>query len=296
MQILLARIRKPHRLDAFFAAFSTVMFLLITGWIIADAVIGAKLWILDRNFPGGPTAHLLSPVLVSYNHFEVAVTIVLRQMTDGLMVWRCRILWDSLRIVIVPYFLWLATLRGYHSLIKANPMIGISVIFLLVNCTISVFLSTALTCMICFRLWRHAREVKKCVGAEFATPYITTVMILVESVLPYTLTGIVFLVMTGLWGEPGMAFSRMYALMMCISPQMLILRVAEGTALQKDSMKPRTSVVVFGTFPGTSDSSGSYGSGTVQKHAEPLTSVVGRAEEGLGKTNSDSARFEAIAH
>ncbi|KAI9573921.1 hypothetical protein HD554DRAFT_2012465 [Boletus coccyginus] len=275
MQIFFARRRKPHRLDAFFAAFSTVMLFLITGWIAADAVIGAKLWMLDRNFPGGPVAYLMSPAFVSYNRYEAAVTIILQQMTDGLMVWRCRVVWDSLRVIIIPCFLWLATLLfGILAAAtqKTSPIIGISVKFVLVLYTISVFMSASLTCMICFRLLRHAREMKERVGAEFASPYITTAMIFVESVLPYTLTGIVFLVMTGVGVEPGIAFSRMYTLMMCISPQMLILRVAEGTAWQKDSMKPR-SALVFNLHSDTSDTGPSSSDG-VHQHMQPLQGVV----------------------
>ena len=68
--------------------------------------------------------------------------------------------------------------------------------------------------MICFRLWRHAREVKECIGAEFASPYITTAMLFVESVLPYTFTGIVFLVTFGVGSKLGITFSRVYTLMM----------------------------------------------------------------------------------
>jgi len=85
MRVFLARRRKPHRLDTFFAAFSTVMLFLITGWIAADAMVGEKLWLLDRNFPGGPMAYLISPVFISNNHYETAATIILQQMTDGLM-------------------------------------------------------------------------------------------------------------------------------------------------------------------------------------------------------------------
>jgi len=86
MRILLARRRKPYQFDVFFAAFSTVMFLLITSWIAADARLGEILWLQDRNYPGGPMAYLISPSMRPYNHYDAAVTIILQQMTDGLMV------------------------------------------------------------------------------------------------------------------------------------------------------------------------------------------------------------------
>ncbi|KAI9569215.1 hypothetical protein HD554DRAFT_625863 [Boletus coccyginus] len=289
MQIFLARRRKPHQFDVFFAAFSTVMFFLITGWIAADARLGKILWLQDRNYPGGPMAYLISPSMRLYNHYDAAVTIILQQMTDGLMVWRCRVVWDSLHVIIIPCFLWLATLL-FGILAAAtqetNPFIGISIKFMLVDYTISVFLSATLTCMICFRLWRHARGVKECIGAEFASPYINTAMLFVESVLPYTLTGIVFLVMYGIGNELGIAFSRVYTLMMCLSPQMLILRVAEGTAWQKNTMKPHTSMVMFKPGGDTSYSSGSDGSGAVRMHHMAEPTLQGESSKSSGECGS----------
>jgi len=78
---------------------------------------------------------------------------------------------------------------------------------------LAVLLTTTLTCMICYRLLRHARQVKELLGKEFASPYFTIAMLLVESVLPYTLCGLVFLV--AFWtGWLGMGASRVYTLMM----------------------------------------------------------------------------------
>jgi len=65
---------------------------------------------------------------------------------------------------------------------------------------------------------------------------------------------------------------------------MLILRVAEGTAWQKDAMKPRTSIVVFKPGGDTSYSSGSDGSGVVRKHAEPT--FQGESSKGSEKCES----------
>jgi len=86
MRILLARIRNPHQFDILFAAFSTVMFLLITSWIAYDARLGNVLWLQGRDYPGGPMAYLISPSMRPYNQYDAAVTIILQQMTDGLMV------------------------------------------------------------------------------------------------------------------------------------------------------------------------------------------------------------------
>ena len=85
--------------------------------------------------------------------------------------------------------------------IGPNLIPGISPDLGLAFYAISVFLSTTLTCMICYRLLRHASTIKECLGEQFASPYRTTVTFIVESVLPYTLTGIAFLVSFGLMDQ-----------------------------------------------------------------------------------------------
>ena len=42
---------------------------------------------------------------------------------------------------------------------------------------------------------------KECLGEQFASPYCTIVTFIVESVLPYTLTGIAYLVSFGLMDQ-----------------------------------------------------------------------------------------------
>jgi len=82
----LGRSRKRHESDVFFAAFSTVMFLMATCWIVSDAMTGEHIWLLDRDYPGGPMAYLIGPPSGWYNRFRTVVTIIMQQMADGLMV------------------------------------------------------------------------------------------------------------------------------------------------------------------------------------------------------------------
>lgn len=71
--------------------------------------------------------------------------------------------------------------------------------------------------MICYRMVRHARSVQKYLGHEYASLYFAVVMVIVESVLPYTLSGIAFLVSLGLNSPTSVAFMCVYILMMvCI--------------------------------------------------------------------------------
>ena len=99
-------------------------------------------------------------------------------------------------------------------MIGPNLLAGISSQLALVFYATSVFLSTTLTCMICYRLLRHASTMREYLGEQFASPYSTTVMFIVESVLPYTLTGIAFLVSFGLVSWVAMTLWCVYTPMM----------------------------------------------------------------------------------
>jgi hypothetical protein len=76
--------------------------------------------------------------------------------------------------------------------------------------SITVFLHTAVTGIICYRMVYHAMKVKKQLGHEYASGYFNVVSIIVESVLPYSLSGIAFLVSFGTGNESSITFYFLY--------------------------------------------------------------------------------------
>lgn len=91
----------------------------------------------------------------------------------------------------------------------------------------STFLNVILTCMICYRLLRHARIVKSYLGGRHASPYIAIVGLVVESVLPFTLSSIAFLVSYGIGSQSVVVFSFVHPLVMVCSP-MITFASANG--------------------------------------------------------------------
>ncbi|KAF8553376.1 hypothetical protein OG21DRAFT_1510320 [Imleria badia] len=220
MHAILARRREPWKSDVFYAVFSSVMLPLITIRVASDGVYGQKMWLIDRNYPGGPVAYGEAHASDVYMDFGAAAVVILQQMTDALMIYRCRTVWDSLRAIVVPSILWLANLALgiLVSWAAVAPWINFfsdksSKLWLAYN-TVSVFLNATLTCMIWYRLVRHARTVRECHGEEQTSPYFTIDALVWESMLPITLTGIAFLITHGLRSEIGVAFGSVYTLMM----------------------------------------------------------------------------------
>ena len=96
---------------------------------------------------------------------------------------------------------------------RTNFFIQITAEIGLAYYSVSVFLNATLTSMICYRLVCHARDVKEYLGDKYASPYFTMITLLVESILPYTLSAIAFLVLFGVKNRAAIAFFRVYVLM-----------------------------------------------------------------------------------
>ena len=228
IRVLLSNRGAWRKSNLFYALFSTVMLFSITVWIATEAFFGQKVWLLDSHFPGGPCAYWATNLSVWYMEWSKVQIIILQLMTDALLVryvqgfqneclirWqqihRCRIIWNSNRVVVVPIILWLATLSEHYSLttflLSLHPRVnlalgvllawanslpgssfqtGLSGHISLAYWSISVFLNTTLTCMICYRVFRYGRMVQKRLGNEYASLYFTVATVVIEFVLPYT--------------------------------------------------------------------------------------------------------------
>ncbi|KAF8556744.1 hypothetical protein OG21DRAFT_551315 [Imleria badia] len=262
IRILLSNRGAHKKSNVFYALFSSMMVFSITVWVATQAIFGQRMWLLDSGFPGGPFAYWKANLSVWYMDWSTVEVIILQLMTDALMIYRCRMIWNSFRVVIVPVILWLATLTLGVLVAWANSFpgedfhTGLSDQLSLAYWSVSVFLNTTLTCMICYRVMRHGKMVQEHLGHEYASLYFAVVTIVVESVLPYTLSGIAFLVSLGVGSPTSSAFICVYFLMMCISPQMLILRVMIGSAWDNDTFgRPGGSTIKFS--PGGISGSGS---------------------------------------
>ncbi|KAI9573781.1 hypothetical protein HD554DRAFT_2166553 [Boletus coccyginus] len=283
IHISLSRRGAAPRSTVFYQVFSTVMLVLTTVWVAAGSRFGQELWVLGQNYPGGPIAYGLAHTSDLYNVVSGAASIVLQLMADFLMAYRCRIVWGSYRAIIIPTILWIATFV-LGTLIVWTSSIPQTIIFNgraaelgLAYYSTSVLLHATLTCTICSRFVCHARKMKE-LGEEYASPYFNMIRVFFESSLLFTLAGIAYLVSYGLGDHTELAFSRVYVLMMCISPQLLILRVTEGSAWKKGTMKPLPSVIVFspdrretlgsGRFDGKG-ARAQYGSLSTTYHPEP---------------------------
>jgi len=246
MRALLFHGRPIKKSDIFYAVYSSVMLLMITIWVSTQAVFGEMMWLENASFPGGPDAYWATNVSVWYMDLGTTAITILQLMTDALMIYRCRMLWDSYQVIFLPVILWLATLVlgilviWTSSSPGGNFFNGVAAQLGLTYYCVSVGQTAILTWVICYRMVTHGRVVRERLGQDYASVYFAVLSLVVESVLPYTLSGIAFLVSFGAKSNTSIAFACVYILMMCISPQMLILRVALGSGWNKETVPTST--------------------------------------------------------
>ncbi|KAF9235461.1 hypothetical protein BU15DRAFT_77954 [Melanogaster broomeanus] len=275
MHILLCHKRQWGGSAIFYAFFSSMMFFLITVWVVTQILFGKRMWIENQDYPGGPTEYWEAHISDWYMDFGGTAVIMLQLITDALMINRCRIVWNSYRVIIVPSILWVATL-GLGIVVDwttaapgANLFAGLASIYALSYYTVSALLNSSVTCIICYRMISHGMMLKKQLGQEYAHTYFNVVSIIVESVLPCSLLGVAFLVSLGIGSATATAIYSVYIVLMCISPQMLILRVIMGRAGNEDSDRPQVTSVKFS--PGDAiPTSRSFGESTEAVHVQSV--------------------------
>ncbi|KAF7306549.1 hypothetical protein MIND_00446200 [Mycena indigotica] len=238
--------------SAFYIAYGTVMLLL---WTIAhscNAIFGQYVWIDHRDVVGGPAEYLGENMTAWYNTLGTVAGICMNFMADGLLLYRCFVIWGSSYIIIafpvVVYFsaMSMAILLIYQSAIPAGTgfFSGSSISFGLPYTVLTVGLNVITTIAICVRLLFVRRKVRAILGEQHCQTYTGVVACLLESALPFTTLGIIYAIAYGRNSPYAFALLQVWADFCAISPQLIILRVALGKAWSKQTVAT-VSVLVF---------------------------------------------------
>jgi len=240
MQILLksrqAEMKNP---DRFLMVFSTALLFLITIFVVTESIFGEEMWIVNADYPGGSAAYFEAHASVWYQTMGTGSGVLLQLMSDGLLIYRCLVVWNDRRVLICPCFIWLAALATGILMLyvdsNGNFFVGIAAQFGVAYTSISIGLNVVLTSLICGRIIHHGRQSRQYLGSTSSSTYYGIVAIIVESAIPYTLSGIAFVTVFALNSDLTILFLSIYVMFGCLSPQLLILRVASGRAWKKDT-------------------------------------------------------------
>ncbi|KAI0056181.1 hypothetical protein BV25DRAFT_1921185 [Artomyces pyxidatus] len=295
MQKLMSLQSRKTGSNLFFICFSTANLALITVYVAVQSVFGEEMWIVNVGFPGGQGAYLQQFAAVWYQTMGTTASVVLNLLSDGLLIYRCFVVWSDVRIVILPGILYMATLA--LSIVElwasgaphSDFFQGLAANFGLSYYATSIGLNVLVTCLIVARILSIARTSDRYLGVEISQTYIGIAAIIVESALPYTLAGIAFLVSYGMSSEISILFLSVYVMFTCVSPQMLLLRVVEGRAWRHNQFRDTTAALNFSNsglpgLPGASDytdstTAGSAGAGDMSLRLQAIRKSLHSLED-----------------
>ncbi|KAH9850923.1 hypothetical protein C2E23DRAFT_734006 [Lenzites betulinus] len=229
-----------RRSDRFFVFFSTALLCLNTIFVATEAVFGEEMWVINADYPGGQDAYLGDFAAVWYQTLGTAASIVLNLLSDGLLIYRCWVVWDDKRVVIFPIVLYLGTFSvGLAQLYEsgrpnANYFVGLAAQLGVSYTSCVISLNIIVSGLICGRILYLSRRMASLSILGVDGEYVTAAAILVESAALYTLTGIAYLVSFAIASQTSIFFLSIYVMMTCIAPQMIILRVVAGRAWTRD--------------------------------------------------------------
>ncbi|EED84215.1 predicted protein [Postia placenta Mad-698-R] len=264
MYWLLEKKRKHTRRDSdkFFMFFSTVLFTMSTINLIVESIFGEEMWIVNADYPGGMNAWFAANASVWYETMGSAAGVVLNLFADGLMIYRCFVIYNSFAIVIFPCFLYISTFAlGIATLYMSGKPSGdffagqAADVALAYNCG-TIGINVIVTCLICGRIFYFARRARRELDYAAAEPYMNALAIVIESALPFSVFGIMFLVTYGMNNGLEMTFMSFYVLFTAISPQLIVMRVIAGRAWTRQTGAAMTTME-FVSSPGeTMETSG----------------------------------------
>ncbi|OJT11895.1 hypothetical protein TRAPUB_11541 [Trametes pubescens] len=232
---------RSARSNTFFLFFSTALLCLNTVFVATEAVFGEEMWIVNKDYPGGQDAYLNDFASVWYQTFGTAASIALNLLSDGLLIYRCFIVWSDIRIVIFPILLYLGTFSvGIAQLVvsgqpKSNYFLGLAHTLGVSYTSCVISLNLIVSGLICGCIVFRSRNIARQVGHDVGRDYVTAAAIIVESAALYALTGVAYLVAFAINSQLEVFFLSVYVMMTCIAPQMIILRVVRGRAWTRNT-------------------------------------------------------------
>ncbi|KAK7688206.1 hypothetical protein QCA50_008576 [Cerrena zonata] len=217
-------------------AYITLLFALGTLNIAFNMHLEEVEWIDERNFPGGPLAHLFASQTGALNVAGDVLANLVPTFADSLLVYRVYVIWGTWYMALVPSIALLATLAlGILSSIQtAQPdaslwsdgVLNFSVPFFSLSMALNIFL----TLLLILRLLYMRHKIQSTVGVQYGRTYTNIATMVLESALPNALVSVVFVVLYAIHNPAANLLLPLQVQTNCFSPVLIILRVVRGRA------------------------------------------------------------------
>ncbi|KAA1474020.1 hypothetical protein DENSPDRAFT_803462 [Dentipellis sp. KUC8613] len=248
------------KIQRFFVMYGAILLVFLTVLVATNLLFGEEAWI-EHRAEMDPAIFIAENTTVWwYNALGLTAGVAMNFMGDGLLLYRCYIIWGSrLWVMAVPllvYFASIAMAVVYlvdSALPGHNPLARTYSQFAVAWIALSVTLNVILTTLISVRLLVMRSLIRSILPARVGAKYTSIVSIFVESALPLSLLGIGVIVTYAVKSPVELAISFIWGVLCATSPQLIIFRVAIGSGWSKDIFSQVTqaagSGVLFDTPP-----------------------------------------------
>lgn len=161
---------------------------------------------------------------------------------DSLVIYRAHIIWSgNARILAIPALLFIGSIvsgigltvasaaKGAH--IGAKPIIAFGIAFY----SLSVGLNVIVTLLISGRLLYHQHNIRR-ISASCSQEYTSLIAIIVESGALYAVAGLVYIPLWAVNSPIQYPFSPLLAASSAVAPNLIVLRIALGKAVTKETL------------------------------------------------------------
>lgn len=203
-----------------------------------------------REFPGindmspGPLGYQLGPLYSDPSCVIPNIMFFINTwLADGVLLYRCYIIYSmNYWVIAFPCLMYLASVVTgvmfvYYE--SSQPATGtwssIAINFDYPHFSISLALNVLLSLMMVTRLVLHSRKIQNTVGVSAKAMYRTIITILAESSALYAVSYVLFIGPWGARSSVGYIFFPILAETQVIAPFLIILRIANRTALMSDT-------------------------------------------------------------
>ncbi|KAK0477387.1 hypothetical protein IW261DRAFT_287544 [Armillaria novae-zelandiae] len=207
------------------------------------------LWIDERNYPGGPAAFLSAQdppedffYSQNYTHLLIAgaAAIIITFLADVCLLWRCYVVYHNKWILVFPaLILSSTTAMGVLSLIPISPHNShheITIQAYVAYRSLSVAFNILVTFMMVVRLLFIRKRIRVSLGPQYGQLYTGLATLMIKSALPHTVVSIVLIALYCSDNTAYLLFIPLLTMIEAVTPELIILRVASGYALSKETI------------------------------------------------------------
>ncbi|KAG6811457.1 hypothetical protein H0H92_007280, partial [Tricholoma furcatifolium] len=240
------------RKSIFLLLYITLLLCVETIFEISQAHTVQMIYIDNRNYPGGPWAYFLATQNLAINVIFIASLFSLTFLADLLVLWRCWVIWRAFGrlgawlAIAFPGLLLLASfvMGTLWTLQSSQPGLSLysalPVAYGTSYYAISLGVNIILTVLIAIRLLLYRRTVMSTLPEDHAKEYVSLVTIVIESASLYSVFALLFLITYAINNPVNSVFLTVASFCQQVANYLIIYRLAQGHAWEKDTLARRT--------------------------------------------------------